>query len=252
MPFPAAQTNGTQATVQALVHFLNYCATHPNAVLQYRASDMILHIHSDAAYLNETEARSRVGGHHFLGDQASPTNQPKNGAILDIAKILKHVVSSAAEAEVGATFLNGKEAVVIRTTLAEMGHPQPATPMQVDNCTANGILNGTVKQQRSCAMDMRLYWMKDRTQQGQFNVFWAPGRDNLADYFTKHHLPAHHRLMRPQYLHEPRYTNSKSTHSRIQRGCVESQTNAKGTRIFGRRSVDRRHTESQPVQITAE
>jgi hypothetical protein len=221
----AAQKNGTQATVQALVHFLNYCATHPDATLRYRASNMILHIHSDAAYLNETEARSRVGGHHFLGDQASPINQPSNGAILNIAKILKHVVSSAAEAEVGATFLNGKEAVVVRTTLAEMGHPQPATPMQVDNSTANGILNGTVKQQRSRAMDIR----------------------NLADYFIKHHSPAHHRLMRPQYLHEP-----KSIHSRIQRGCVESQTKAKVTRIFGRWSANRRHTESQTIQIAAE
>jgi hypothetical protein len=88
----AAQKNGTQATVQALVHFLNYCVTHPDATLPYRASDMILHIHSDATYLNETKARSRVGGHHFLGDRASPINQPSNGAILNIAKILKHVV----------------------------------------------------------------------------------------------------------------------------------------------------------------
>jgi hypothetical protein len=154
---------------------------------------------------------------------------------------------SAAEAEVGATFLNGKEAVVVRTTLAEMGHPQPATSMQVNDSTANGILNGTDKQQRSRAMDMRFYWMKNRTQQGQFNVFWAPGRDNLADYFTKHHSPAHHRLMRPQYLHEP-----KSIHSRIQQGCVESQTKAKVSRIFGRGSAGRHHTESQTIQIAAE
>jgi hypothetical protein len=209
---------------------------------------MILHIHSNAAYLNETEAHSHGGGRHFLGNQASPINQPSNGAILDIAKILKHVVLSTAEAEVGATFLNGKEAVAVHTTLAEMGHPQPATPMQVDNSIAsNGILNGTVKQQRSRAMDMRFYWMKDRTLQGQFNVFWAPGRDNLADYFTKHHSPAHHRLMRPQYLHE-----AKSVHSRIQRGCVESQTKAKVTWIFGRRSADCRLTESQTIQIASE
>jgi hypothetical protein len=94
---------------------------------------MILHIHSDALYLNESEARSRAGGHHFLGDKVSPNNQPSNGAILDLSKILRHVVASAAEAEVGATFLNGKEAVILRTTLAKMGHPQPATPMHVDN-----------------------------------------------------------------------------------------------------------------------
>jgi hypothetical protein len=194
------------------VHFLKYCATHPYATLCYRASDLILHIHSDAACVNETKARSHVGGHHFLGDRASPINQPNNPAILNIAKILKHAVSSTAEAEVWATFLNGKEAVVVRTTLAEMGHLQPATPMQVNNSTANGILNGNVKQQRSHAMDVHFYWMKDRTQQGQFHVFWAPGCNNLADYFTKHHLPAHHHLMRPLYLPEP-----KSIHSRIQR-----------------------------------
>ncbi len=168
----STQTKGTEAVKNLIAsQLLNYCATHPNAVLQYRASDMILHIHSDTAYLNETEARSRVGGHHFLGDNNNPVNQPKNGSILDIAKILKHVVSSAAEAELGATFLNGKEAVVIRTTLAKMGHLQPATPMQVDNSTVNSILNGTVKQQRSRAMDMRFYWMKDCTQQKASSTF---------------------------------------------------------------------------------
>jgi hypothetical protein len=98
----AAQKNRTQATAHALVHFLNYCATHPQATVRYQASNMILHIHSDAAYLNESEACSGVGGHHFLGVKGSPNNQPTNGAILNIAKILNHVVSSAAEAKVGA------------------------------------------------------------------------------------------------------------------------------------------------------
>jgi hypothetical protein len=206
------QKNGTQATVHTLVQFLNYCTT-----LRYYASDMILITHSDASYLNVDRASSHVGGHHFLGDNAPPEFQPGNGAILDIARILKHVASSAAEAEVGATFVNVKEAVVIRTTLDEMGHPQPATPLQVDNTTACGILNGTVKQERSRAMDMRFYWIRDRTQQGQFKVFWAPGICNRADYFTKHHSPAHHRLMCPRYLHEP-----DSIQSSLQQGCVKS------------------------------
>jgi hypothetical protein len=42
--------------------------------------------------------------------------------------------------------------------------------------------------------------MKDRIQQGQFNLKWAPGKFNLADYFTKHHPPWHHRKMRYKYL----------------------------------------------------
>jgi hypothetical protein len=116
------------------------------------------------------------------------------------------VLSSAAEAEMGALFYNAKEAAWLRTTLEDMGHPQPATPIQTDNACAAGIANGTVKQRRSKAIDMRFYWIRDRVAQGQFVVHWRRGTDNLADYFTKHHSPAHHRLMRSRYildLHRP-------------------------------------------------
>jgi hypothetical protein len=34
------QTTGTQQTMTALLHFLNYCASHPDAKLRYKASDM--------------------------------------------------------------------------------------------------------------------------------------------------------------------------------------------------------------------
>jgi hypothetical protein len=68
----AAQTRGTQATAQQLVDFSNYCATHPESEIRFVASDMILHIHSDASYLTEPDARSRAGGHFFLSSQPSP------------------------------------------------------------------------------------------------------------------------------------------------------------------------------------
>jgi len=72
-----------------------------------------------------------------------------------------------------------------------------------------GIANETVKQRRSKAMDMRFYWIRDRIKQGQFTVLWRKGSLNLADYFTKHHSPKHHQLMRPRYLHIP--TNTRTT-----------------------------------------
>jgi len=169
----AAQTKGTQRTVAALVHLLNYCATHPNVKIRYHASGMILHIHSDTSYLSKSKARSRAGGHHYLSNQPSPQPPPPNGPILNIAKILRHVMSSTVEAKLGALFLNAKEGTVLRTTLEEMGHPQPATPLQTDNSTANGISNGTCKQRRSRAINMRFYWVRDQTQQGHFNVFWV-------------------------------------------------------------------------------
>jgi hypothetical protein len=57
-------------------------------------------IHSDASYLSETRARSRVAGHFFLG-LTTTDNQPieLNGAIYTLCGILKIVVASAAEAE---------------------------------------------------------------------------------------------------------------------------------------------------------
>jgi hypothetical protein len=154
---------------------------------------MILHIHSDASYLSENEAKSRAGGFFYMGDTTKTDKKLTNGAILIISKVLKNVISSAGEAEIGAVFIDAKEGAVLRTTLEELGQKQPPTPMETDNTTATGYSNGTIKQKRTRAMDMRFYWIKDRVKQGQFQIYWGPGFQNLADYFTKHHSPAHHK-----------------------------------------------------------
>ena len=62
-----------------------------------------------------------------------------------VTKIIKMITSSAMENEVAATFYNAKEALPFRVTLAEMCHPQPPTPMEVDNETAIGFLKSTMK-----------------------------------------------------------------------------------------------------------
>ena len=66
----------------------------------------------------------------------------------------------------------------------------------------DGIMNKTVKLKQSKAMDMRFYWLQDRVEQGQFRVYWSPGKYNLADYFSKLHSPSHyhHRKMRTIYF----------------------------------------------------
>jgi hypothetical protein len=57
----AAQAWGTEAAAKALTRLLNYAATYSNVIIRYRsASDMILHVHSNASYLSEPKARSRV------------------------------------------------------------------------------------------------------------------------------------------------------------------------------------------------
>ena len=128
------------------------------------------------------------------------TNEQTNGAVLNVAQIIKAVMSSAAEAELGAMFINAREAIPARKTLEEMGHKQPTTPMQVDNSTAIGVANNKIQPRRTKAMDMRFHWLRDREAQRQFNFYWRPGKENLADYWTKHHCAAHHRQMRPKIL----------------------------------------------------
>ena len=75
---------------------------------------------------------------------------------------MKNVMASAAESEMGGLFVNGKEAVILRTTLEEIEHPQPPTPIKTDNSTASGIANKTLRQRKSRLMDMRFYWVRDR------------------------------------------------------------------------------------------
>ena len=187
-------------------HFLDYVATHPDATLKFRASDMILWAHSDASYLSEPKARSRAGGFYYLSAKpqypitASQPAPPANGAIATKCKILDHMISSASEAETGAGYYNAKQLLPLRQTLIELGHPQEATPLQLDNQSATQILNDTVSQKRSKAMDMRFYWLRDRVKQQQFHIYWKQGKHNIADYFTKHHSPSHHRRMRSTFL----------------------------------------------------
>jgi hypothetical protein len=201
-----ASAKKSEDTAIAITQLLNYAATNPDATVRYIASDMCLKIHSDASYLSEPKARSRAGGHFFLSShQLTPPSAtsippPRNGAIHTLCQIMKVVLASATEAELGAAFFAAKDGVLCRTILKEMGHPQPPTPLQVDNSCAVGIVNNTVKQRRSKAIDMRFYWLKDRECQMQFKVFWKPGKENEGDYFTKHHPPSHHRRVRPTYL----------------------------------------------------
>ncbi len=49
-------------------------------------------------------------------------------------------------------------------------------------------------------MDMQFHWLHDREAQGQFKIYWQQGGTNLADYFTKHHLLAHHINVRAEFF----------------------------------------------------
>ena len=159
---------------------------------------MILAVHSDEGYTNEKKERSHAGGHFFLSsNEPDPLN---NWAISTNATILKNVMSSTAEAEIGALYLNAREAVYLRQLLVEMGHSQPSTPIQMDNTTTERLVNHKIQPKQANAMDMRFHWLRDREQRQQFRIYWRPGGGNLVDYWTKHHASAHHTKIRAEFL----------------------------------------------------
>jgi hypothetical protein len=141
------QTKATENTQADTNQLLDYLATHPDATIRYHASDMILHSHSDASYLSVSNARSRLGGLFFCGDK-SPQQDTLNDSIINVASVIKNVVASADESEVGACFHNAQSGAPLRVTLTELGHIQPPTPLCTDNSTAFGILNETIKQKK--------------------------------------------------------------------------------------------------------
>jgi hypothetical protein len=68
-------------------------------------------------------------------------------------------------------------------------------------------------------MDMRWHWIKDRARQGQFLVYYRPGKDNLADPFSKHYPPVHIAAMKPKFVHCTEQLAHVVIHHLV-RGCV--------------------------------
>ena len=141
------QAEPTKETMDNIKLFLDYAASHQDAILTYQASDMVLIVHSDSSYLSKPTAQSRAEGHFFMSSGVA--NPHNNGAVLNIAQLIKSVMSSAAEAELGALYINACEAVPMQQLLAEMGQTQPSTPIQTDNSTACGVVNNNIQPWRT-------------------------------------------------------------------------------------------------------
>ena len=106
------QAQLTEATRIDANMLMDYLYTHPNAKLRYHKSEMQLHIDSDAAYLVAPKAKSRVAGYCYL---STKSGQPTLNAPIHVeCALIKHAVSSAAEAETGGIFHNAKSAIHIK------------------------------------------------------------------------------------------------------------------------------------------
>ena len=103
----STQNKSTENTYEDVVWLLNYAASHPISTIQYKASDMVFQIHTDASYLSVSRDHIQSGGHHYLSNNSD--DPPNNGAINAIFKIMENVVGSAAKAKIGSTYINAQD-----------------------------------------------------------------------------------------------------------------------------------------------
>ena len=175
---------------------LYYAATYPNTITHYKASNIVLHEKSDAAYLTIPEARSCCASHFYLRNWPSliqiKPNPERNGPIHTECKKIHHVVSSETQAETCGTFNNGKIAHDMQPDLITLDHKKPATPLKTENSTTEGFVNSGMKPKHSKAWHVKWHWLRDKEVLKQLRVQCYIETKNDSDYFTKNHPPIHH------------------------------------------------------------
>jgi hypothetical protein len=112
---------------------------------------MILNVHTNTLYLLEHNVHSWASAHFYLINKSN--KEFNNGAVLNLASIIKHVMSLASEAKLAALYYGCKLAVPICTALDKMGHTQPPTPVTTDIITAQGLTIGTMTPKASKSID---------------------------------------------------------------------------------------------------
>ena len=117
------QSNATIEIVKQITQLSNYRTSHPDAVIEYRRSGMILHIYSDASYISEPEARIRSGRYFSLGPKSSNNKlitamPPLNGTVHVEFGIIRNIVSSVTEAELVVLLGNCQKSKYMWTALS--------------------------------------------------------------------------------------------------------------------------------------
>ena len=110
-------------------------------------------------------------------------------------------MASASKAQFRGLFDNGQAYVPLRIKLHKLSFIQPE--LQSKQITRRPKVSSPIwlDKKISKAMEMWVFWMKDRVKQKVFFVYWKPGIQNRGDYFTKNHPTHHHREICDSYLY---------------------------------------------------
>ena len=165
------QSSATTSTLETMEYFLDHASTHCIAKLIYHRNNMILQVHSNGSLffcIHKPHSSRRC---FFLSRKDDkPQNLLRNRIIHVICTILKKYHGISCRNRNYIYFRKFKRSHVSEKHSHFLGHPQPSTPIQVDNTTAVRFSIQELTQQRSIVIDMHFYWLKDWVAQGQFKI----------------------------------------------------------------------------------
>ena len=169
----AHQDAVSQQINKAINQLIDYSATYPADGILYYSSNMVICAHSDAGFHNESKGRGRVGALILLSENDP---MPKwNGPVLTLAHIIKFVMSSASEAELGAIFITAQEMLATRNTLEEMRWPHSKLPIQTENSSTEVLVSNKSVPRKIKTTDPLFHWLRRWESQGQFRYYLARG-----------------------------------------------------------------------------
>ena len=179
----AQQTSPTSDTFPFTIERIQgYFKQYGNHKIQFQASDMKLHIMSDASFDAEPHSKSRGGCFMWLGN-----NQPTliNGPVFCQSKILPGVPQSAATAEIFQHVESGKMGIYARRILRSIGYPQTPTIIFADNLCSIDFAHNNTKGRTLKTIARRTHWLKHVVRQNVYVFRYVSSKNNIADIFTK-------------------------------------------------------------------
>jgi len=178
----ASLSKPTRDLMEQANHMLGYLQSHPDRVIRYYPSDMIMRAHSDASYGCEADFRCRTGGFIYMGNGDKDF---VNGPIEVLSLVQKNNVTCTAEAEYVAVFDVAQRLAYLRKLAESLGYPQGTIIIECDNECAVKLSNNNSHERKLRHVAMRYHWVKDQVRQGLIDVIWRKNVYNLADFATK-------------------------------------------------------------------
>ena len=172
-------SNPTTLHHQAAKRILRYLKGTINLKLNYGDKDTkpMLIGYSDANWGNDINTRRSTTGYIFY---------LSGGAISWSSKRQATVALSSTEAEYMALSQTTREAIWLRTLLAELNYPQEgATTLFEDNQSAIALAKNPVHHARSKHIDIQHHYIREKIESKEIDINYMPTDAMIADALTK-------------------------------------------------------------------